>query len=406
MSREEVDRTLARLGAEHEAIECSLLALQDHAGRRLLEGADLSGVTRERWERAERLVPLLWSHFDVLTEALHDARQLRARSRYPGEDELRRLTALLDGAHLRLSGEDEPAESVGWQELVARMNAGYASVLDIVAAADAVWSALPARIDLLSAELRRLSTLAHSVGVRPGEHPAGDELQEVTEELTTLRAEVIADPLTFWIPDGGSSAPGGGRPDTARYDRAARALDDIRREVDAVIGVRKDAEERLIRLRDVLSRADRTLAEARTARGEVLAKIAASEVPAVSGPPSLLHEELATAADYRRRAQWHRLSPLLERLEVRAEEELERARASLSAVTVPLAVRAQLRGLLDACRARASRCGKAEEPLLVERYDAARRLLWTAPCDLRAAEHAVLRYQEAAAEVLMPRSDS
>ncbi|MFD5318660.1 hypothetical protein [Streptomyces sp. NPDC127098] len=408
LSREEVDRALARLGAEHEAIESSLLALQDHAGCRLLEGAELSGVTRERWERAERLVPLLWSHFDVLTRALHNARQLRARSRYPGEDELRRLTALLDGAHLELTGEPEggPAESVGWPELLARMNAGYASVLDVVVAADAVWSALPARIDLLSAELRRLSALAHSVGVRPGEHPAGDELREVTDELTTLRAEVIADPLAFWIPDGGSSAPGGGRPDTARYDRAARALDDIRREVDAVIGVRKDAEERLIRLRDVLARADRTLAEARTARGEVLAKIAASEVPAVSGPPSLLHEELATAADYRRRAQWHRLSPLLERLEVRAEEELERARDSLSAVTVPLAVRAQLRGLLDACRARAARGGKAEEPLLVERYDAARRLLWTAPCDLRAAEHAVLRYQEAAAEVLMTRSDS
>ncbi len=38
MDREEADRALARLGAEHEAIETSLLALQDHAGRRLLEG--------------------------------------------------------------------------------------------------------------------------------------------------------------------------------------------------------------------------------------------------------------------------------------------------------------------------------------------------------------------------------
>ena len=43
MDRDEVDRALARLGAEHEAIETSLLALQDHAGRRLLEGAALTG---------------------------------------------------------------------------------------------------------------------------------------------------------------------------------------------------------------------------------------------------------------------------------------------------------------------------------------------------------------------------
>jgi hypothetical protein len=405
LSREEVDRALARLGAEHEAIETSLLALQDHAGRRLLEGAELSGITRERWARAERTVTLLWAYFDTCTEALTTARELRARRRFPGRDDLLQLSVLLDGQNLVIAGgavegHGQLAERLGWPELVERMNAGYAEVLDVVAAADAVWSALPARIDLLAAELHRLSELAHSVGVRPGAHPAGDELRRVTEELAALRERVIADPLAFWLRAGGSSAPGGGRPDTARYDAAARALDDIRREVDAVIGVRKDAEERLVRLRDLLSRADRTLAEARTARGEVLAKIAASEVPAVNGPATALHEQLATAADYRRRSQWHRLSPLLESLEQRAEEELERARASLSAVTAPLAVRAELRGRLDAYRAKSARLGKAEEPLLVERYDAARRMLWTAPCDLRAAEHAVLRYQEAAAEVL------
>ncbi len=400
LSREEVDRALARLGAEHEAIESSLLSLQDHAGRRLLEGAELTGVTRDRWARAERTVILLWSYFDTCTEAITTARELRARRRSPNREDLVRLSELLDGDNLMITGGDRLAERIGWSELVERMNTGYAEVLDVVAAADSVWSALPARIDLLAAELHRLSDLAHSVGVRPGAHPAGDELHRVTEELISLRAEVIADPLAFWRSAGGSSAPGGGRPDTTRYDQAARALDDIRREVDAVIGVRKDAEERLARLRDVLSRADRTLAEARTARGEVLAKIAASEVPAVNGPPTALHEQLSAAAEFRRRAQWHRLSPLLESLEQRAEEELERARDSLSAVTAPLAVRAELRGRLDAYKAKTARLGKVEEPLLVERYDVARRMLWSAPCDLLAAENAVRRYQEAAVEIL------
>lgn len=167
-----------------------------------------------------------------------------------------------------------------------------------------------------------------------------------------------------------------------------------------MLAVRQDSEERLLRLRDVLSRADRTLAEARAARGEVLAKIAASEVPAVSGPPTALQERLVTAAEYRRHARWHRLSPLLESLEQEAEDELQRARASLTAVTAPLAVRAELRGRLDAYKAKVARLGAAEDPLLIERYDAARRMLWSAPCDLRVAEQAVLRYQRAAAEVL------
>ncbi|MFJ2845993.1 hypothetical protein ACIPD2_30780 [Streptomyces griseofuscus] len=402
MDRDEVDRALARLGQEHEAIETSLLALQDHAGRRLLEGAELSGVTQERWQVTEDRITLLWSYFDAYTAALRGAREIRARRRWSSREDLAELTELLRGTSVAVAGPETGrlSESFSLAELVDRMNEMYASSLDLVVTADAVWSALPARIDLLAAELQRTRQLAHSVGVRPGEHPAGDDLERITRTLTRLREDVIRDPLAFWVPARGSSAPGGGRPDTTVYDREARALEDVRREIDAVLTVRQDAEARLIRLRDLLSRADRTLAEARTARGEVLAKIAATEVPVVSGPPTVLQEQLATAAEYRRGAQWHRLSPLLESLEQRAEDELLRAREQLTAVTAPLAVRAELRGRLDAYKAKVARHGLAEDPFLVERYDAARRMLWSAPCDLRVAEGAVQRYQRAAAELL------
>ncbi|MCP9945796.1 hypothetical protein LUX12_14940 [Streptomyces somaliensis] len=421
MDRDEVDRALARLGAEHEAVEDSLFALQDHAGRRLLEGAALTGTTRERWEATERSIALLWTCFEVYTGALRAAREVRARRRWPDREELAELTERLRGESVvvpdpaphgpapepPVQGPPErgpaaraPGERYTLDRLVARMNDLYARSLDVIVSADAVWSALPARIDLLAAELHRTRSLARSVGVRPGEHPAGDDLEAVTEELAALRAEVVSDPLAFWRPAAGSSAPGAGRPDTDRYDRAARALEDVRREIEAVLQVRQDSEARLLRLRDLLSRADRTLAEARAARVEVLSKIAASEVPAVSGPPTALHERLAAAAEHRRHARWHRLSPLLEALEREAEEELLRARESLSAVTAPLAVRAELRGRLDAFRARTARYGLADDPVLSERYDAARRMLWSAPCDLRAAEQAVLRYQWAAGEAL------
>jgi hypothetical protein len=413
MDRDEVDRALARLGAEHEAIETSLLALQDHAGRRLLEGAELTGVTKERWTSTEASITLLWTYFDAYADALRRAREIRSRRRWSSREDLVELTDLLRGSGVTvagsasatanaptLAGSGRLSEQFTLAELVERMNELYAASLDMVVAADAVWSALPARIDLLAAELQRTRRLAHSVGVRPGEHPAGDDLERITRTLTNLREQVVSDPLAYWVPTQGSSAPGGGRPDTTTYDREARALEDVRREIDAVLMVRQDAENRLVKLRDLLSRADRTLSEARSARGEVLAKIAASEVPAVSGPPTVLQEQLATAAEYRRNAQWHRLSPLLESLEQRAEDELLRARESLTAVTAPLAVRAELRGRLDAYKAKVARHGLAEDPVLVERYDAARRMLWSAPCDLRVAEQAVLRYQQAAAELL------
>ncbi|MEU7468315.1 hypothetical protein AB0A94_07100 [Streptomyces sp. NPDC044984] len=414
MDRDEVDRALARLGAEHEAIETSLLALQDHAGRRLLEGARLTGITEERWTATEASITLLWTYFDAYTDALRTARDIRSRRRWSSREDLVELTELLRGDSVTVAGgaaatagaptlhaaPGRLSERYSLAALVDRMNELYATSLDMVVAADAVWSALPARIDLLAAELQRTSRLAHSVGVRPGEHPAGDDLERITRTLTKLREQVVSDPLAYWKRAEGSSAPGGGRPDTTVYDREARALEDVRREIDAVLTVRQDAEKRIVRLRDVLSRADRTLAEARTARGEVLAKIAATEVPVVSGPPTVLQEQLSTAAEYRRHAQWHRLSPLLESLEQKAEDELLRARESLTAVTAPLAVRAELRGRLDAYKAKVARHGLAEDPVLVERYEKARRMLWSAPCDLRAADRAVLRYQQAAAEVL------
>ena len=400
MDRDEVDRALARLGAEHEAIETSLLALQDHAGRRLLEGAELTGVTRERWTSTEASITLLWTYFDAYTDALRSARDIRSRRRWSSREDLVELTELLNGDSVTVAGSASAtanaptlhggptklSERYSLVTLVERMNELYATSLDMVVAADAVWSALPARIDLLAAELQRTRRLAHSVGVRPGEHPAGDDLERITRILTKLREQVISDPLAFWRAAVGSSAPGGGRPDTTVYDREARSLEEVRREIDAVLTVRQDAEKRIVKLRDILSRADRTLAEARTARGEVLAKIAATEVPVVGGPPTVLQEQLAAAAEYRRQAQWHRLSPLLESLEQKAEDELLRARESLTAVTAPLAVRAELRGRLDAYKAKVARHGFAEDTLLVERYEKARRMLWSAPCDLRAAE--------------------
>ncbi|MGW5352272.1 hypothetical protein ACWERV_17390 [Streptomyces sp. NPDC004031] len=406
MGREDVDRALARLAAEHEAVESSLLSLQDHSGRRLLEGAELTGVTKERWAATDAAITALWAHFDAYTDALRAARDLRARRRWPTQTELRELTDLLRGDGVTVTGADLPdharsltgparlTERLSLEEVVGRMNAWYDQAMETVAAADSVWSALPARIDLLAAETQRVRSLAHSVGVRPGAHPAGDDLEALVADLTALRAQAVSDPLSFW-----SAAPPPGRPDTARYEEAGRRLDDIRREVEAVLHVRDDAEHRLARLRDVLSRADRTLTEARSARVEVLSKILASDVPAVSGPASALHEQLAAAADFARTAQWHRLSPLLDSLEQHADDELLRARESLTAVTAPLAVRAELRGRLDAYRAKVARLGLAEDPLLIERYDQARRLLWSAPCDLAAAERTVRRYQDAVAEV-------
>ncbi|MDH6578299.1 hypothetical protein [Kitasatospora sp. MAP5-34] len=416
MSREEVDRALVRLSAEREAVEAALLSLQDHPGRRLLEGAALSGRTQERWSVAEQGLTLLWALFDRYSEALASARAVRSRRNRPGAPELAELSELLSGAAVTVSGSRLPevasalparlVEQISLAELMNRMNAWYATVLEVVDAADAVWSALPTRIDLLLAELGRVRMLSASVGVRPGVHPLADDLAGLNDELTSLRAEVLADPLALWRPGRVPAQRGGtavtatagapaGAVDTERFDRAGRALDGVRVELEGLLRLRDEAHERLQQVGDLLQRADATLAEARRARGEVLAKIAATEVPAVPGPASALRERIALAVELQQTGQWHRLAPLLDTLEDAAAKELDRARHSLTEVAQPLAVRAELRGRLEAYKAMAARLGVAEDPEVIERFEKARWLLWSAPCDLRAAADAVGRFQQA-----------
>ncbi|MET8701543.1 hypothetical protein ABZW10_22135 [Kitasatospora sp. NPDC004723] len=417
LSREEVDRALARLGAERDAVESALLSLQDHPGLRLLDGAGLTGRTQERWAVVGQGLPLLWALFDRYSEALASARAVRARKARPGVPELAELSELLTGDAVTVPGgaPDGPqrlgaparlVERVSLDGLMDRMNAWYATVLEVVSAADAVWTALPARIDLLIAELRRVQTLAASLGVRVGTHPLGDDLDALDGELGGLRTEVRSDPLALWrparvpaqrgtVPDGGALATPSGVVDTERFDLAGRALDDVRLELENLLRLRDDAEERLQGVGDLLQRADATLAEARRARGEVLAKIAATEVPAVPGPASALRERIVVALELRQSGQWYRLAPLLDALEDAAAKELARARQSLTEVTQPLTVRAELRGRLDAYKAMAARLRVAEDPEVLERYEKARWLLWNAPCDLRAAAGAVARFQQA-----------
>jgi len=57
--------------------------------------------------------------------------------------------------------------------------------------------------------------------------------------------------------------------------------------------------------------------------------------------------------------------------------------------------RDELRGLVGAYKAKAARLGMAEDADLAVRYDQVHDLLWTAPCDLAAAEAAVDEYQQA-----------
>lgn len=68
------------------------------------------------------------------------------------------------------------------------------------------------------------------------------------------------------------------------------------------------------------------------------------------------------------------------------------AQKILTANETPYQSRNELRGLLDALKAKAAASGLAEDPQCTMLYGEARDLLYTAPCDLSGAGAAVSRY--------------
>ena len=89
--------------------------------------------------------------------------------------------------------------------------------------------------------------------------------------------------------------------------------------------------------------------------------------------------------------------PRLDHLARRAGRLAETVQALTEADGFTVAARDQLRGRLEAYRAKAQALGRGEDLDLDSRFDAAEAVLFSAPCDLGQAEQLVRAYQDALA---------
>jgi hypothetical protein len=96
----------------------------------------------------------------------------------------------------------------------------------------------------------------------------------------------------------------------------------------------------------------------------------------------------------------------LRTVEQAAQQARDRARQLRENAEGLLARRDELRGRLNAYRAKAAARGQAEHPDLTTRYAQARDLLYTAPCDLRASTRSVHAYQQTLAAILASATTS
>jgi len=396
LTKERAPSVVQSAVAERDAIQANLLELDGSFGKRLLEGAALTGETKRRWDATAVSLATLWQTYSAYSAVVDQAAE--AVAGHLGPRELTRISTLLSGPSIELSSGPAPlagrdlADS-GREDLtlvaaVTRMRRSFGDVTAVVSAAEQVWNEMTSRLDTVAAELARVTPHAASLG----DEALTGNLAAAESELARLRGALASDPLSLWQ---GGPGPKTGQVDTSGADRLTERVGAAAARVNELVRLRDDAERRIAEVKTAAATARAACEDAAAAWQRAADKIAAAALPAE--PPGFadLSARLADLDALLAAGRWTRLASELDLIERELAEATTKFRDAERTLVGVISRRDELRGLLGAYQAKAARLGAVEDPVLTERYDRARGLLWTAPCDLAAAADAVTGYQQA-----------
>ncbi len=81
LTREQAAAAMAAAVAERDTIQANLLDLDGSFGKRLLAGATLAGVTKQRWDAAVTELTTLWETFTAYSAVVDRAAEILAGAR-------------------------------------------------------------------------------------------------------------------------------------------------------------------------------------------------------------------------------------------------------------------------------------------------------------------------------------
>jgi hypothetical protein len=394
MNRDGALAAQAQRAAERDQIQANLLELDASFGKRLLEGGSLTGTTKLRWDAVSAELASVWDTFTSYADVVRRAGELLDRARHPSAALLAEVSELLLGPAVRMGRPLVPlaqrqltagavtADEVTLATAVARMTAGFRQVTDVVGAAERVWNEVSERLDEITAVLGPAQRQAADVA----DAELSGVLSGADAELRRIRGVVTADPLSLWHDDGVDM--------TSTNQLLLQAQAAAIRAAE-VARLKQDADRRIAETAAKVARARACEADAGQVLTEAVQKIAPGELPAPPATTAHLTSRLAELDTVKAAGRWQRLAGELEAIDNDAATAAARWQEAGRAAQALLDRRGELRGLLDAYRAKAAGLGAAENIELAALYQRARDRLRAAPCDLPAAGDAVRLYQRA-----------
>jgi predicted nucleic acid-binding Zn-ribbon protein len=390
MSIKQIDDALAawrlRLGAAAQ----NLLDVQSHPVFRRISAPDakLSGDTAQKSAVAVRTLSYLMQCFDLLQAAIQGAEELRQDmpSLFGAEEREREISSVLQGKSIHLPAVQVPlqhrtllttienVDTISPPELLKFMESAFENVKQIVLSLDSAWESLGRTIQQASERLSALREKAGDLSVTDCQ-----DLDEAELELKRLEESATHDPLG---------------PASTLAQNVNDSLGRISARLDQLEGERRQAAEGLTAARNLLSVLKSEQESARRVYTEAREKTAS----ALDFDSSELRFQAIAAWFERLNAAAAETSPgsMLVGLKnwINAAQQAQAAnRALMSQAQQALETRSELRGRLDALKAKARAYSLAEDDELMALGNQAAALLYKRPTPLDEASALVSAYE-------------
>ncbi|WP_341529594.1 hypothetical protein WKK05_09930 [Nostoc sp. UHCC 0302] len=403
----EIDQLLADWKNKIKIANQNLLELQELPTYQRLSGSPgfpgthLTGITAARVTPALEAMNNLFQYFDLLVQTVDKATKLRQQlPRFlprdqrigflvVGEQKIEEIRQLLTGASIELPVVQKPlaqrglltgvekASAIAPAQLLEIMTNAFSVARDAVLDVDTAWANLDLMLINTEAQIRSLQQLAASLG-----KDSLSELVQANVTIASLRERIEQDPL-------GVSG-------------------DIKQQIKPLLAQVKTALEQEAKqqalVRKKFAIAQNLLQQLRELHSKSLAAFA--ETPEKVLDHSMLETPLAqtqidalsqwlTRLETKLAEGW--VNPVMVGLEnwtIKAREYIESEERAYKANSNPLETRRELRGRLDALKAKALARGLIEDTTLAELAEQAKQLLYTRPTPLDKAGELVSRYEK------------
>jgi len=433
MNRQDVDRELASVRAEHERIAAALYAMDTHPAHALLAGAQTTGATARAWSDAKDLMSGLWVAYNAYVIGVEMAADARSRRTRPGTDELAELTHLLTAPVIPTDPGAASSGRITLGEAASRLAQGCEAVTEVFDKVVSAHAAVAAGQSQIAADLAELERLVVVLGDPPelkalagpwainadpecaaALRDDANQLFALRERLAAASAAAAADPvgvLDAADPVGARNAGHAAGPSTD-LRRLAAAAAAARARLAAAVRVKTGLADRIATIDGAVREVAAAEDGVRRSYAAVVERIADPGLPPAPDAAVALAAQLA---EVRRSvpppheplgaAVMERLDAALAAVERGVDAAGRRAADLRVAADGLLDRRAELRGRLDAYRVKGIRLGFAEHPDLTASHRLAHDLLHTRPCDLPAATRAVHGYQHLLATLAGPEEE-